>query len=63
MTANYMNKKLGIKIFDESQTHILKLIKYSQKEIKELGIDHLIQDGKWTDILINIVHDIQTKNV
>lgn len=59
-TSVEINEKLGVKIFDESNLVVLKLIKYTKKQIKELQIDDLIQDGKWSNRLIRIVHEIQT---
>lgn len=63
VNAIYLNKKLGVKIFDESRLDILKLIKYSKKEIKDLCVDDLIIDGKWSKRLINIVNEIKTSEV
>jgi hypothetical protein len=59
-TSVEINEKLGVKIFDESNLVVLKLIKYTKKQIKELQIDDLIQDGKWSNRLIRLVHEIQT---
>lgn len=60
--AKHINEKLGVAIFDEQSPIDLKLIKYSKKEIKELCIDDLIQDGKWTNRLIMLVDDIEMGN-
>lgn len=62
-TSVEINEKLGVKIFDESNLVVLKLIKYTKKQIKELQIDDLIQDGKWSNRLIRIVHEIQTEGM
>lgn len=63
INAIYLNKKLGVKIFDESNLNVLKLIKYTKKEIKNLCIDDLIENGKWSKRLINIVHEIENNEV
>lgn len=58
LTAKMVNDKFRVKIFDESFDGF-KLIKYTEKEINEMQIDDLIQNGKWTNRLITFVHEMQ----
>lgn len=59
LNAIEINKKLGVKVFDENKLDILTIIKYSNKEIEELFIDDLIYDGKWTKRLIKLVNEME----
>lgn len=59
INAIYINKKLGTKIFNENILDKLVLIKYTEKQIQELYIDDLIEDGKWTSFLIRLVDELE----
>jgi len=54
-----VNEKLGVIIFDESDIHRLKIIKYSKKDIKRMCIGDLIDSkGQGTERLAKLVKDI-----
>lgn len=54
-----INDKLGFKIFDESDIHRLRILKYSKKIIKENSLDDLINSkGQGTDRLAKFVKEI-----
>lgn len=54
-----INKRLDVKLFDESDIHRLRLLKFTKKDIKRLMIDDLIDDkGKGTERLARFVKDI-----
>lgn len=57
--AEKINKRLGYTLFDETDIHRLKLLKFSKKEIKQKYLDDLIdKNGKGTKRLAEIVKDI-----
>lgn len=59
INAIYINKKLGSKIFNENILDKLVLIEYTEKQIQELYIDDLIEDGEWTSFLIRLVDELE----
>lgn len=59
INAIYINKKLGSKIFNENILDKLVLIEYTEKQIQELYIDDLIENGKWTSFLIRLVDELE----
>lgn len=57
--AQKVNKTLGVKLFDESDIHRLRLLKFTKKQIKELCISDLIDDkGQGTERLAKFVREI-----
>lgn len=57
--AKKVNYKLGVVLFDESDVHRLKLLKFTKRYIKELHIDDLIgPDGQGTERLAKLVKEI-----
>lgn len=57
--AKKINDKLGVQIFNEKYLNGLKLIEYSEEQIKDLQIDDLIEDGYWTKRLTSLVNSIE----
>lgn len=57
--AQKVNQKLGVTLFDESDIHRLKLLKFSKKDVKKLAIDDLIdKEGRGTPRLAQLVKEI-----
>lgn len=56
--AQKINKALGVNILDENNHEYLKINKFTKKQIKELCIDDLIQDGKGTVRLSKLIKEI-----
>lgn len=57
--AAKINEKLGVTLFDESDIHRLKLLKFTKKQVKQLCIDDLIDsNGKGTERLARLVKEI-----
>lgn len=58
--AEKINLKLGVRLFDESDIHRLKLIKFTKKEIKALCIDDLVdaETKQGTKRLAELVKEI-----
>lgn len=60
--AEKVNKKLGVVLFDESDIHRLRLLKFTKKQIKQMQIDDLINDrGQGTERLARLVKEILFK--
>jgi len=53
-----VNEKLGVNILDENFADHLRVNKFTKKQIKELCIDDLIQDGKGTVRLSKLIKEI-----
>lgn len=57
--AAKVNERLGVTLFDETDIHRLRLLKFTKKDIKRLMIDDLIDDkGKGTERLARLVKEI-----
>ncbi len=57
--AQKINQRLGVTLFDETDIHRLKLLKFTKKDVKRLMIDDLIdKKGKGTERLAKIVKEI-----
>ena len=54
-----INQRLGVTLFDETDIHRLRLLKFTKKDVKRLIIDDLIDDkGKGTERLARLVKEI-----
>lgn len=57
--AAKINKRLGVTLFDESDIHRLRLLKFTKKDVKRLMIDDLIDSkGQGTERLARLVKEI-----
>lgn len=57
--AEKINDRLGFKIFDESDIHRLRILKYTKKIIKQNSLDDLINEkGQGTERLAKFVKEI-----
>jgi len=57
--ASKINQRLGVTLFDESDIHRLRLLKFTKKDVKRLMIDDLVDDkGQGTERLARLVKEI-----